>query len=90
MIGKPRIKLGQKVRDTISGLEGVAVVKSEFLYGCVRFGVQPQVVHEGKPADWVYVDEPQLEIVKNTPAPKLEGPPAGPRPTDPGRPEARR
>ena len=85
-----KIKLGQKVRDKISGLTGIAVVRSEFLHGCVRFGVQPQVVKDGKPADWVYVDEPQLEVVQDTPAPKVEKPTYGPRPSDPGRPEARR
>lgn len=79
------IKLGQKVRDTITGLEGIAVARSEYLYGCVRIGIQPQEVKEGKPADWVYVDEPQLRVVKDTPAPKA--PPAhGPHPSDPGRP----
>lgn len=85
-----RIKLGQKVRDKITGLEGITVVRSEFLFGCIRFGVQPQEVKEGKPAEWVYVDEPQLEVVKDTPAPKVEEPTYGPRPSDPGRPIDRR
>lgn len=59
---KTEIKLGDLVRDKITGLLGVAVVKSEYLNGCVRFGVQPRELHEGKPIDSFYFDEPQLEL----------------------------
>ena len=37
------IKLGQKVRDTITGNEGTVVARTEWLHGCVRVTVQ----HEG-------------------------------------------
>lgn len=74
------IKLGQQVRDKLTGLEGTAVARTEYLYGCVRIGVQPFEVKDGKPADWAVIDEPQLEVVKNTPAKKAE-PRHGPRPS---------
>lgn len=35
------IKLGDKVKDKISGFEGLATARSEFLYGCVRILVEP-------------------------------------------------
>ena len=75
------IKLGQKVRDTLTGLEGVAISRTEFLYGCVRVGVQPFEVKDGKPVDATWIDEPQLEVVRPAAAVKPpKSPPAGPRP----------
>ena len=74
-----RITLGQTVRDRLTGLKGVATCRSEFLYGCVRIGVQPKEVKDGKPADWVYVDEPQLEVVGTKTVKRPKNPPAGPR-----------
>ncbi len=85
-----KIKLGQKVRDTLTGLEGTAVGRSEYLYGCVRIAIQPEGVKDGKIADWVTVDEPQLEVVNKRAAPKAT-PAHGPRPdVDAGRPSVRR
>ena len=57
------VGLGARVKDPISGLTGIAVSRTEFLYGCVRVGVQPEALHDGKPIDQVFVDEPQLEVV---------------------------
>ncbi len=76
---KHKIKLGQKVRDTLTGLEGTAVARTKYLYGCVRIGVQPFNVKDGKPAEWVSVDEPQLEVIDAKAAEKAV-PRHGPRP----------
>lgn len=77
------IKLGQKVRDKLSGAEGTAIGMTEWLYGCRRVTVQPFATKEDKPTDAFVVDEPQLEVVEDTPAPKAT-PKHGPR-TDAGR-----
>ena len=73
------IKLGSRVRDTITGLEGVAVARCVYLFGCVRISIQPSTLHDGKPLDWVSIDEPQLEVLSESkdvaPAPRH-----GPRP----------
>ena len=83
-IPKPtKIKLGQKVRDTITGLEGIAISRTEWLYGCVRVTVQAEGGKDGLPYDPFVVDEPQLEVVKKKAAPKSPAR-AGPR-RDPGR-----
>lgn len=58
------IDVGDSVKDTITGLTGIAVCRSEWLYGCVRVGVQPRTVTDGKAPEIVYVDEPQLKVVK--------------------------
>ena len=59
-----KIKVGQKVRDTITGLEGIVVARSEYLHGCVRVAIQAQEVKDGKPVDPYWVDEPQVEVIK--------------------------
>lgn len=61
---KKKIKLGDEVRDTISGYQGIVTAVSEFLNGCVRCGIQSQKLHEGKPIETYWIDEPQLELVK--------------------------
>ena len=57
------IKLGQKVRDKVSGLEGIATSITEFIYGCRRVGVTPQEVKDGKPLEESVIDEPQLSVI---------------------------
>lgn len=60
---KVTIKLGDRVRDRVSGLEGVVVMRSEYLNGCVRYGVQPVVDKDGKMPDSHYIDEMQIEVI---------------------------
>ena len=59
-----QIKLGMTVKDKITGLQGIAMSKIEYLTNCTHFGVQPQVVTEkDQIPDWTYFDERRLEIV---------------------------
>ena len=55
-----KIKLGDKVRDTVSGFEGIAFGQTLFLHGCTRIGVQPVVDKDGKLPEAQWFDEPQL------------------------------
>ncbi len=55
------IALGSMVRDKHSGFAGKVVSRTDFLYGCRRYGVQAEGLHEGKPIETQYFDEPQLE-----------------------------
>ena len=59
-----RIKLGTKVKDNITGLIGIAVVRSEFLNGCVQYDIQPPLDKDGKIVESVGIDIQQLEVVK--------------------------
>lgn len=58
------VELGDRVKDRITGLKGIAVGITNYLYGCKRVAVQPETEKDGKPADTFFVDEPQLEIMK--------------------------
>ncbi|MDR0682044.1 MAG: hypothetical protein LBG15_09395 [Dysgonamonadaceae bacterium] len=57
------IKLGQKVRDIVSGFEGITTAKCEYLNGCVQYGVTP-VSTDGKYPDTTYLDYKQLEVIE--------------------------
>ena len=78
------IKLGSKVRDTMTGLEGIAVVRAIWLWGCVRIGLQPYETKDGKPVEESWFDESRLEVIKEKITKKNlggeeEGEPGGPR-----------
>ena len=51
----------QGIEDQL--LIGVAENRAEFIYGCDRYCVQPQIGEDGKIPDSVMIDEPQLELV---------------------------
>lgn len=58
------IRLGYKVRDRITGYEGIAISRHDYVYGCVRFTIQSdRLGSDGKVVDTITVDEPQLEVV---------------------------
>jgi len=76
-------ELGTRVKDRVSGLVGTIVGRTEWLYGCRRYSVQPDGVKDGKPFESIGFDEDAL-------APLTEGIPGtvkqtgGPQP-EPGR-----
>lgn len=78
-MSKHTIQLGDKVRDKITGYAGVAIARTEWINGCIRWVVQPPVDKEGKMPDSTSVDEPQLEVTESAQNDKPE-PRGGPRP----------
>jgi hypothetical protein len=58
------VNLGDKVKDVVTGLTGIAVAKTHYLQGCARIGVQPQELKDGKPVEASWFDEPQLEVIE--------------------------
>ncbi len=59
-----QIKLGAHVRDRISGLEGVASARIEFLNGCVQICIRPtKLSKDGTPMDGQYIDQQQIEVL---------------------------
>ena len=74
------ITLGEKVKDKFTGFKGIAMAKTEYLFGCNRIGVQPIELDKetGEPKEWVWFDEQHLmdEKIKK---------PGGPRPDAPNK-----
>jgi len=58
------VSLGDRVKDVISGQEGIVTGISDFLYGCRRVSVVPQETKDGKPVVAFWVDEPQLKVLE--------------------------
>ena len=59
---KQRVELGNVVRDRITGLQGMAVARTEWLHGCVRITIQPPgLTADGAPRQSETVDEAQLD-----------------------------
>lgn len=88
------VNLGDKVKDSVTGLEGIVTGKTDYLNGCTRVHVQPQELKDGKPVDFSVFDEPQLEVIQRD-AVKADRRPSGektggPRPDTPTRSTERR
>jgi hypothetical protein len=59
-----KIQLGSLVRDVYTGFEGFVTWRSEWLYGCTRYGVQPlELDKDGKPQEEGSFDEQRLELL---------------------------
>ena len=54
------IKLGTRVKDSISGFSGTAMSRTEHFNGCISIGVQGPI-KDGKIPEYVYIDEQQLD-----------------------------
>jgi hypothetical protein len=54
--------LGSKVKDSINGLVGIAVARTEYLHGCARVAIAREGLDSGgKTFEDSWVDEPRLE-----------------------------
>ena len=57
------IKLGDEVKDTVSGFQGIAIARHSYLQGCDRVGVQPSINSDGGLPRIETFDEPSLIII---------------------------
>ena len=81
--------LGAKVRDKVTGIEGIVTTLAEHLTGCSRAWVEPRVNEKGEtPGLWV--DVSRLEVlIENAVTLEAEVVAAAPSPSDCGDPNAR-
>lgn len=56
------IKLGDKVKDSITDFKGTVVAKIVYLNGCVRYEVKSKELKDGKTIESEWIDEGQLTI----------------------------
>jgi hypothetical protein len=78
------IVLGAKVRDQLTGFEGIATSRCEYITGCVQYGVLPQVKADGGYPDVIYIDDQRLQIIGD-PLPQASRPTGGPMRDAPSR-----
>ncbi|MBA7614260.1 hypothetical protein ES703_21523 [subsurface metagenome] len=71
------IKIGDIVKDTVTGLEGMAVAKIIYMTGCVQFEVQPRGLKDGLIIKGAWIDEGQLIVKKGAKIKKDKEEPLG-------------
>lgn len=59
--------LGLRVRDKVTGFEGVVTTVGFELYGCVQAVVHPGLDKDGKARDSTWFDVSRLTILSDTP-----------------------
>ena len=60
-----RIELGDRAKDRISGMEGIVIGETNWLYMCRRLTIQPESLDEkGGPKEAHSFDEAQLILVR--------------------------
>lgn len=59
----PEIILGQKYRDTITGFEGVAVARTEWVHGCWRITLEATELKDNKPVEPFTFDVQRMILV---------------------------
>ena len=80
---------GQVLRDKISGLEGVVMVRCHYATGCLHYGIQRKGLKEdGSTYSWEYFDQSQVEPVEEGESVSFDikpGNTSGPMPNAPRR-----
>ena len=56
-----RFAPGEIVRDVVTDFEGAVIARTEWLNGCVRYGVQSRKLKNEAPVDTQWFDAQQLE-----------------------------
>jgi len=66
------VTLGDRVRDAISGYEGIATGHAAYLYGCSQILICPEhPTKEGGVRESLWFDEQRVALVKRSQAPQL-------------------
>jgi len=83
------IVMGCKARDAITGFTGVVAGITVWLNGCVRYALQSQELHDGKPIEQQWFDVETLELVDEVPFAAMPQERRGGPQADPRRPHSR-
>jgi len=73
------LKLGRKVKDRITGFEGIAIAETTYLNGCHQFLIDSGLNKDGEMKDREWVDAVQLKVTGRGVSfdEPVEKPPAG-------------
>jgi hypothetical protein len=61
-----KFDLGEEVKDSITGFKGVIRARTQYLTGCTTYALQSKDLKDGRPQDWVWIDEDLLKAVSKT------------------------
>jgi hypothetical protein len=82
-----KFEFRDKVRDEVSGFEGLVTARYQFMNGCIRYAVSPTKLNDkGMPYEDKVFDEQQLTLKKAANPPRTTTKhPGGPRDTSAAR-----
>jgi hypothetical protein len=58
------IRLGDRVKDQITGVSGIVTAYTYWLFGCERVTIQPEEAKDGRPAESFCADAAQCRVMK--------------------------
>lgn len=58
------INLGAKVKDRVTGFDGIVTARCEHLDGTVQFMVEPKWQHDAMPIDGRWFDQARLDSIE--------------------------
>lgn len=71
------ITLGNKYKDSVTGYEGLAVSRTEYINGCTQIGLQARIDKDGKVPKIQFFDEQDVDPESKA---KVGGPATAPPP----------
>lgn len=57
--------LGKRLKDKVTGLEGIAVTKCIYLNGCIQYAIQAEIKQDGTLPKQEWVDIQTLEVISD-------------------------
>lgn len=61
---KMAIKLGDRVKDKVTGFEGIAIGRTQWFTGCDTIGITPTILKDGKTIDAEWFDINRIKKVE--------------------------
>lgn len=58
-----KFELGDKVKDRVSGFQGIITTRTEHLNGCKQYGINPPIDKTGKMLEGYNIDGEQLDLI---------------------------
>jgi hypothetical protein len=58
-----RVSIGDKVKDMVTGYEGIVVSESQWMNRCIRYGVQGRCEEGKNPSEVLHLDEHQVMLI---------------------------
>lgn len=81
---KHKFDNGDRLKDKVTGLEGIVMVIAKYATGCLHYGIQTSQMKDGEPIDWIWLDESRFELMeKRAVVFNIEQRPSGPSPVGP-------
>ncbi len=82
-----KFELGDKLKEEITGFEGIAVSRCQYLNGCIRYGIQSNKLKADGEVNEIWFDEQSLKRtgpgINKKKVAKTEKHPGGPRRSPP-------